>query len=135
MVEYGSDGGQVNRTQVSSGYLLESSHGYAGAVRVGREVSVSGTTARPPDLDGNVDVQLRAAIAIAAAALRDAGADLRHGVRTVVYAKDLVQIDSIARAHLESFGEIRPASAVVRVAALTPASALVGIEMTAVVHD
>jgi len=78
---------------------------------------------------------LRAAIAIAAAALRDAGADLRHGVRTVVYAKDLAQIDSIVRAHLESFGEIQPASTVVQVAALTPASALVEIEMTAVVHD
>ncbi len=44
-------------------------------------------------------------------------------------------LDSIARAHLESFGEIRPASTVVQVAALTPALALVEIEMTAVVHD
>ena len=78
---------------------------------------------------------MRAAIAIAAAAQRNAGADLRHLVRTVVYAKELAQIDPIARAPLESFGEIRPASTVVQIAALTPASALVGIEMNAVVHD
>jgi len=38
-------------------------------------------------------------------------------------------------AHQEAFGASRPASTLVQVAALTPASALVEIEVTAFVHD
>ncbi len=43
--------------------------------------------------------------------------------------------DHIARAHQEAFGASRPASTLVQVAALTPPSALVEIEVTAFVHD
>jgi enamine deaminase RidA (YjgF/YER057c/UK114 family) len=35
-----------------SGYSFEDSYGYARAVRVGDHVFVSGTTARPPALEG-----------------------------------------------------------------------------------
>jgi enamine deaminase RidA (YjgF/YER057c/UK114 family) len=76
-----------------------------------------------------------AAIATVAAALREVGADLRHVVRTVVYAVDLADTDQIARAHRESFNASRPDSTLVQVVALTPASALVEIEVTAIVHD
>ena len=76
-----------------------------------------------------------AAIATVAAALDQAGAKLRHVVRTVVYVRDMADADQIARAHLEAFGKSRPASTLVQVAALTPETALVEIEVTAVVHD
>jgi len=78
---------------------------------------------------------MTAAIATVAAALGEAGAELRHVVRTVVYILDMSDAHHIARAHGETFGEWRPASTLVQVAALTPAWALVEIEVTAIVHD
>jgi enamine deaminase RidA (YjgF/YER057c/UK114 family) len=41
----------------------------------------------------------------------------------------------VARAHCETFGAARPASTLVQVAVLTPAKALVEIEVTAIIHD
>jgi enamine deaminase RidA (YjgF/YER057c/UK114 family) len=125
----------VTRTSILSGYPFEDGYGYARAVRVGPHVFVSGTTARAPHLEANAYSQTVAAIATVSAALGEAGAELRHVVRTVVYAVDLADADHIARAHQEAFGASRPASTLVQVAALTPASALVEIEVTAFVHD
>lgn len=125
----------VIRTTITSGYAFEDAYGYARAVRVGNQVFVSGTTARPPHLDGDAYTQLKAAIATVATALAEAGAELRHVARTVVYVIDLADTHHIARAHHEAFGASRPASTLVQVAALTPAAALVEIEVTAVIHD
>jgi enamine deaminase RidA (YjgF/YER057c/UK114 family) len=122
-------------TIVRSGYPFEDSYGYARAVRVGPHVFVSGTTARIPHLHADAYVQMKAAIATVAVALAEAGADLRHVVRTVVYTVDLAVSDEIARAHREAFDATRPASTLVQVAALTPAGALVEIEVTAFIHD
>jgi enamine deaminase RidA (YjgF/YER057c/UK114 family) len=75
------------------------------------------------------------AVATVVAALREVGAELRHVVRTVIYVVDMADVPHIARAHQEAFGAVRPASTLVQVAALTPASARIEIEVTAVVHD
>lgn len=123
------------RTSISSGYPFEDEYGYARAVRVGDQVFVSGTTARSPHLDGDAHTQMTDAIATVAAVLAEAGAGLRHVVRTVVYILDMADAHHVARAHRETFGGSRPASTLVQVAALTPASALVEIEVTAIVHD
>jgi enamine deaminase RidA (YjgF/YER057c/UK114 family) len=40
------------RKSITSGYSFEYRYGYARAVRVGDHVFVSGTTARPPALEG-----------------------------------------------------------------------------------
>lgn len=125
----------MTRTNISSGYPFEDVYGYARAVRVGDQVFVSGTTARSPHLEGDAYGQMIGAIAIVAAALGEAGAELRHVVRTVVYIIDMADAHHIARAHGETFGAWRPASTLVQVAALTPASARVEIEVTAVIHD
>jgi enamine deaminase RidA (YjgF/YER057c/UK114 family) len=123
------------RQNVSSGYAFEDVYGYARAVRVGNQVFVSGTTARPPQLDGNAHVQAAAVLAIIADALAEAGAGMRHVVRTVVYVIDMADTHHVARAHSEAFDQIRPASTLVQVSALTPAAARVEIEATAVIHD
>jgi len=123
------------RTNFSSGYPYEDVYGYARAVRVADQVFVSGTTARAHHLDGDAYKQMMAAIATVAAALGEAGAELRHVVRTVVYVLDMADIHQIARAHEETFGQSRPASTLVQVAALTPTSARVEIEVTAIIHD
>jgi enamine deaminase RidA (YjgF/YER057c/UK114 family) len=104
-------------------------------VRVKDQVFVSGTTARAPHLDGDAYVQMTGAIETVAAALSEVGADLRHVVRTVIYIVDMADAAHIARAHQEAFGAFRPASTLVQVAALTPASARIEIEVTAVIHD
>jgi enamine deaminase RidA (YjgF/YER057c/UK114 family) len=123
------------RRSIASGYPFEDSYGYARAVRVGNHVFVSGTTARAAHLDGNAYVQMTGAITTIAAALAEAGAELRHVVRTVVYVVSMADVDHVARAHREAFGASRPASTLVQVAALTPANALVELEVTAIVHD
>jgi enamine deaminase RidA (YjgF/YER057c/UK114 family) len=123
------------RKIIASGYPFEDAYGYARAVRVGDSVFVSGTTARSPFLDGDACLQMTGAIQIIAAALQEAGAELRHVVRTVVYVVDMADADHVARAHREAFGDARPANTLVQVAALTPANALVEVEVTAIVHD
>ncbi len=125
----------MTRRNISSGYAYEDEYGYSRAVRVGNQVFVSGTTARAPHLDGDAYVQALAALRIVADALREAGAEFRHVVRTVVYIVDLADAPLVARAHKEAFGSIRPASTLIQAAALTPRLAVVEVEVTAVVGD
>ncbi len=125
----------MKRQAITSGYGFEQTYGYARAVRVGNQVFVSGTTARPPHLDGDAYRQLAGAITVVAAALAEAGASLRHVVRTVVYVTDMEDVFLVSRAHAEAFGAHPPASTLVQVAALTPAAARVEIEVTAVIED
>jgi enamine deaminase RidA (YjgF/YER057c/UK114 family) len=125
----------LSRQNVSSGYGFEDTYGYSRAVRVGDQVFVSGTTARPPQLDGDAYVQAKAALAIIADALTQTGAGMQHVVRTVVYVIDMADTQHIARAHSEAFDQIRPVSTLVQVGALTPASARVEIEATAIICD
>jgi len=125
----------LSRQLIASGYPFEDEYGYSRAVRVGDQVFVSGTTARPPHLDGNAHAQARAALDLVADALAQAGAGLRHVVRTVVYVVDMADASLVAQAHLEAFGQVRPASTLVQVAALMPAAARVEVEATAVIAD
>lgn len=123
------------RKNVSSGYRYEESFGYSRAVRVGDIVLVSGTTARPPQLDGDAEEQLRGAIELVAEGLAEAGARLEDVVRTVVYLRRAEDVEAVTRAHVAAFGAIRPANTLIHVAGLFPAQALVEIEVTAVVDD
>jgi enamine deaminase RidA (YjgF/YER057c/UK114 family) len=125
----------LSRQNISSGYAFEDVYGYSRAVRVGNQVFVSGTTARPPQLDGDAYLQAKAALAIIADALAKAGAGMRHVVRTVVYVIDMADTQHVARAHSEAFDQIRPVSTLVQVSALTPAAVRVEIEATAIISD
>jgi enamine deaminase RidA (YjgF/YER057c/UK114 family) len=123
------------RLNISSGYPFEDTYGYARAVRVGEHVFVSGTTARGSHLSGDAYGQTASIIDVIADALQRAGAGLHHVVRTVVYVVDMADLEAVARAHREAFGTVRPASTLVQVAALTPPTARVEIEVTAIVQD
>lgn len=125
----------MTRRNFGSGYSFEETYGYSRAVRVGDHVYVSGTTARGEALVEDAYVQASAILSLIEAALADAGAQMRHVVRTVVYVTDLAFQDAITRAHGEVFGSIRPASTLVQVVALTPNIARVEIEATAVVTE
>jgi enamine deaminase RidA (YjgF/YER057c/UK114 family) len=106
------------RQMVSSGGPFENVYGYSRAVRVGDHIHVSGTTARPPDLDGDAYRQARAALSIVEHALRDVGSSLAAVVRTVTYVTDIDDAELVARAHREVFGDVRPAATLVQVTGL-----------------
>jgi enamine deaminase RidA (YjgF/YER057c/UK114 family) len=123
------------RQNVSSGGEFEPIMGYSRAVRVGNQVHVSGTTARAPEVDGDAYVQSVAVLDIIEKALSEAGASMSDVVRTVVYVTDMGDAQSVARAHGERFGDIRPASTLVEVTALLKPEMKVEIEAYAILTD
>ena len=125
----------MERRLIGSGYASEQEYGYSRAVRFGPMIAVSGTTARGEDLALDAYGQGKAALALIEAALQEAGAELRHVLRTVAYVTDFEQLDGVSRAHAEAFADIRPASTVVQVVSLSPPSAIVEFEVTAFLHD
>lgn len=104
-----------HRRNISSGGAYEGVFGYSRAVRAGNDVHVSGTCAPAGHEKSDAYVQARAAIAIIEKALSDAGASANDVVRTVVYLRDINDAEDVARAHLETFDKIRPASTLVQV--------------------
>ncbi len=127
------------RENISSGSEWETKFGYSRAVRVGDHIHVSGTTA--VDERGEVlhkSDAYRQTVAILKrieSALSDAGAELRHVVRTRMYVTDIAHASQVGRAHGEFFGEIRPASTLVQIVALVSPEMLVEIEVDAYIRD
>jgi enamine deaminase RidA (YjgF/YER057c/UK114 family) len=110
--------------------------GYSRAVAVGRQVWVSGTAPIPADgadpPEGSYE-QARLCLEIVGGALAEAGAALEDVVRTRIYVTPEADWDGVARAHGETFGEIRPATSGVVVHALLDPRWLVEIEAEALI--
>jgi enamine deaminase RidA (YjgF/YER057c/UK114 family) len=108
------------RRRVSSGSPYEPVIGFSRAIRIGDRVLVSGTAPIWPD--GSVDpdprVQARRCLEIIDAALAESGAALTDVVRTRTYLVDAADAEVVGGVHGEVFGDIRPASTMVVVAAL-----------------
>lgn len=127
-------GSSVQR--VSSGTEWEQVVGFSRAIRAGRFVSVSGTTAT--DDDGNpVGIDDPAAqtdyiILKIQRALAEAGATLENVVRTRIYVTNADDWEAIGRVHGKYFGEIRPANTLVEVSRLVGDEYLVEIEADAI---
>ena len=126
------------RQRIATHTPWESLAGYSRALRVGKHVYVSGTTAS--DADGKVQHpgdaagQTRYILAKIEAALVSAGAALDDVVRTRIFVRDLADWEAVARAHGEVFGAIRPANTLVRAEPIEPAM-LVEIEADAVIDS
>ena len=91
---------------------------------------MSGTTAGA-DPPAGAYAQARRAIERIVTALGEAGASSEHVVRTRIFVRRVEDLDEVARAHAEVFGEIRPAATVVIVQGFVDAEFLVEIEADA----
>ncbi|GAA4750774.1 RidA family protein [Modestobacter marinus] len=121
--------------RLGSGAPWEAVVGYSRVVVAGDTAYVSGTTAT---VDGQVahpgdaGAQTRVALSTIARALADAGFALGDVVRTRVYVTDISRWEEVGRVHGEFFGDVRPATAMVQVAALIDPAMLVEVEADAV---
>ncbi len=121
--------------RLGSGSPWEAVVGYSRVVVRGDTAWVSGTTST---VDGEVAhpgdaaAQTRQALTIIEQSLERAGFTLNDVVRTRMFVTDISRWEEIGRVHGEIFGDIRPTTTMVQVAALIDPDMLVEIEADAV---
>lgn len=129
----------TSRKNISSGTPWESAIGYSRAARIDDYIWVAGTTAT--DEHGqvvgknNAAEQTRYILQKIERALVEAGASLKHVVRTRMFVTRMTDWEMVGRVHGEFFGEVRPAATMVEVSRLIDVDHLVEIEVDAYIAD
>jgi aryl-alcohol dehydrogenase-like predicted oxidoreductase/enamine deaminase RidA (YjgF/YER057c/UK114 family) len=131
--------GHGDRWRIGSGSVWEPLAGYSRAVRSGRRIVVSGTTATHGAGQvvgrGDAAAQTTWILDKIAASLSSLGGRLEDVVRTRVFVTSVADWEAVAREHGRVFGEIRPANTLVQVAALVGPHYLVEIEAEAELRE
>ena len=122
-------------TRINAGNPWEGIVGYSRVVVRGDAAWVSGTTSTVSGVvthPGDAAAQTRQVLVMIGQALERAGFTLNDVVRTRMFVTDISRWEEIGRAHGEVFGDVRPATTMVQVAALIDPAMLVEIEADAV---
>jgi len=127
------------RVNYSSGAKWEDIAGYSRAVKVGNVIEVTGTVAVDENnkIIGENDPYLQTKFIIQKieAVLKQAGAELKHVVRTRLFVTDISKWEEYSKAHGEFFREIKPCCTMVEVSKLIAPEYLIEIEATAMIDN
>ena len=125
------------RERVSSGTPFEQVAGYSRAIRVGRTVHVSGTTATDQEgrvlAKGDAADQTRIILKRIETALIEVESKLTDIVRTRIYVVDENDCYRVMKSHGDVFKDIQPATTLVVVKSLVDPEMLVEIEALAAI--
>ena len=106
--------GSVGRTRADSGSVWEAKAGFSRAVRDGRHIMVSGTTATMPGGDpvceGDAGGQAVFILDKILAAVESLGGTAADIIRTRIYLRNASDWEAVSAAHARVFAEIRPAN-------------------------
>ena len=127
------------RINYASGSKWEDIVGYSRMVKMGNIIEVTGTVAvnDAGEVVGNNDAyeQTKFIIKKIETQLARAGAGLKDIVRTRMFVTDISRWEEYGRAHGEAFGNIKPCTSMIGVAALIEPVYLVEIEATAILEE
>lgn len=106
--------GPAKRTRADSGSVWEAKAGFSRAVRDGRQIVVSGTTATTPGGDpvcpGDAEGQTIYILDKILAAIESLGGDISDVIRTRIYLRNSSDWEVVSAAHARIFADVRPAN-------------------------
>ncbi len=106
--------GRAGRTRAGSGSVWEAKAGFARAVRDGRHIFVSGTTATAPGgaviCPGDAEGQAVYILDKVLAAIESLGGSAADVVRTRIYLRRAADWEAVSAVHARLFADIRPAN-------------------------